>query len=155
MPVVVSMLNSYSGWAAAAAGFMLKNDLLIITGALVEVAVILSYIMCKAMNRSLAHVIFGGFGTEGEAVSNSEIEGAITETSPEEVAGELKVAKEVMIVPGYGMAVAQAQHVVKEITEALRVKDECPVCDSSGGGSFTPTHECSARRGKCALRYCF
>jgi NAD(P) transhydrogenase subunit beta len=80
--------------------------------------------MCKAMNRSLAHVIFGGFGTEGgSAASNSEIEGSITETSPEEVAEELKEAKEVMIVPGYGMAVAQAQHVVKDITEALRAKD--------------------------------
>jgi len=125
MPVVVSMLNSYSGWAAAAAGFMLKNDLLIITGALVgSSGAILSYIMCKAMNRSLAHVIFGGFGTEGgSAASNSEIEGSITETSPEEVAEELNEAKEVMIVPGYGMAVAQAQHVVKDITEALLAKD--------------------------------
>tara|TARA_B100001093_G_scaffold143589_2_gene136146 strand:+ start:6995 stop:8392 length:1398 start_codon:yes stop_codon:yes gene_type:complete len=126
MPVVVSMLNSYSGWAAAAAGFMLKNDLLIITGALVgSSGAILSYIMCKAMNRSLANVIFGGFGTAGggSSTSGGEIEGSITETNSDEVAQELKEAKEVMIVPGYGMAVAQAQHVVKDITEVLRAND--------------------------------
>ena len=122
MPVVVSMQNSYSGWAAAAAGFMLKNDLLIITGALVgSSGAILSYIMCKAMNRSLANVIFGGFGTDGgSSGSGGAIEGSITEISADDVASELREAKEVMIVPGYGMAVAQAQHVVKDITEILR-----------------------------------
>ena len=125
MPVVVSMLNSYSGWAAAAAGFMLKNDLLIITGALVgSSGAILSYIMCNAMNRSLVNVIFGGFGTgSGGGGGSTEIEGSITEISALEVSEELKESKEVMIVPGYGMAVAQAQHVVKEITETLRGKD--------------------------------
>jgi len=126
MPVVVSMLNSYSGWAAAAAGFMLKNDLLIITGALVgSSGAILSYIMCKAMNRSLANVIFGGFGTSSGSSpgGGGEVEGTITETTADQVAEELREAKEVMIVPGYGMAVAQAQHVVKDITETLRAKD--------------------------------
>jgi len=104
---------------------MLKNDLLIITGALVgSSGAILSYIMCKAMNRSLVNVIFGGFGTGGgSSVSSSEIEGSITEITADEVAGELKEAKEVMIVPGYGMAVAQAQHVVKDIMENLRARD--------------------------------
>jgi len=122
MPVVVSMLNSYSGWAAAAAGFMLANDLLIVTGALVgSSGAILSYIMCKAMNRSFVSVIAGGFGTDGSSSASSEEEtGEYREIKPEEVAEMLKGASSVVIAPGYGMAVAQAQYPVAEITSLLR-----------------------------------
>ena len=125
MPVVVSMLNSYSGWAAAATGFMLGNDLLIVTGALVgSSGAILSYIMCRAMNRKFISVIAGGFGTsEGTVVAASgEDQGEVDPILPEETAELLTGAKEVMIIPGYGMAVAQAQHIVYEITKALRAK---------------------------------
>ncbi|MGR5048250.1 Re/Si-specific NAD(P)(+) transhydrogenase subunit beta [Photobacterium damselae] len=123
MPVVVSMLNSYSGWAAAAAGFMLANDLLIVTGALVgSSGAILSYIMCKAMNRSFISVIAGGFGTDGGVVSTEEEQGEHREASAEEVAELLKDAKSVIITPGYGMAVAQAQYPVHEITDKLRAQ---------------------------------
>lgn len=122
MPVVVSMLNSYSGWAAAAAGFMLANDLLIVTGALVgSSGAILSYIMCKAMNRSFISVIAGGFGQE-VVISSDEEQGEHRETSAEEVAEMLKNSKSVIITPGYGMAVAQAQYPVHEITEKLRAQ---------------------------------
>lgn len=122
MPVVISMLNSYSGWAAAAAGFMLSNDLLIVTGALVgSSGAILSYIMCKAMNRSFISVIAGGFGTDGSSASASDEEqGEYREMQPAEVAQTLKEARSVIIVPGYGMAVAQAQGAVSNITEKLR-----------------------------------
>ncbi len=121
MPVVVSMLNSYSGWAAAAAGFMLANDLLIVTGALVgSSGAILSYIMCKAMNRSFISVIAGGFGTDVQVSSSDEEQGEHREASAEEVAEMLKDAKSVVITPGYGMAVAQAQYPVHEITDKLR-----------------------------------
>ena len=122
MPVVVSMLNSYSGWAAAAAGFMLSNDLLIVTGALVgSSGAILSYIMCQAMNRSFISVIAGGFGTDGAAAaSGSEEVGEYREVSPAQVAEMLKGAGSVIITPGYGMAVAQAQYPVAEITDLLR-----------------------------------
>ena len=122
MPVVVSMLNSYSGWAASATGFMLGNDLLIVTGALVgSSGAILSYIMCRAMNRKFLAVIAGGFGTgEGTAAAGGEDQGEVVPISAEETAELLKDAKEVMIIPGYGMAVAQAQHVVNEITQKLR-----------------------------------
>jgi H+-translocating NAD(P) transhydrogenase subunit beta len=122
MPVVISMLNSYSGWAAAAAGFMLNNDLLIVTGALVgSSGAILSYIMCRAMNRRFLAVIAGGFGTGGGAAAAVET-GEVKSVEAEETAGMLLNAREVMIVPGYGMAVAQAQHIVNEITKILRDK---------------------------------
>lgn len=121
MPVVVSMLNSYSGWAAAAAGFMLSNDLLIVTGALVgSSGAILSYIMCKAMNRSFISVIAGGFGTDGAVSSGDEEMGEYRETTAEDVAELLKNSSSVIITPGYGMAVAQAQYPVAEITQKLR-----------------------------------
>ncbi len=122
MPVVVSMLNSYSGWAAAAAGFMLANDLLIVTGALVgSSGAILSYIMCKAMNRSFISVIAGGFGQE-VVISGDEEYGEHREINAEDVADMLKNSKSVIITPGYGMAVAQAQYPVHEITEKLRAQ---------------------------------
>jgi len=123
MPVVVSMLNSYSGWAASAAGFMLSNDLLIITGALVgSSGAILSYIMCRAMNRSFISVILGGFGAdEGSAPAGGGVmEGEMVATTATEVVALLKDATSVIVVPGYGMAVAQAQHPVKEIVQLLR-----------------------------------
>ena len=123
MPVVVSMLNSYSGWAAAATGFMLSNDLLIVTGALVgSSGAILSYIMCRAMNRHFLAVIAGGFGTEGgtPAAGGGAAAGEVFPISAPDTADLLRNAKNVIIVPGYGMAVAQAQHTVYEITKYLR-----------------------------------
>ncbi|NBU25717.1 MAG: NAD(P)(+) transhydrogenase (Re/Si-specific) subunit beta [Gammaproteobacteria bacterium] len=127
MPVVVSMLNSYSGWAAAATGFMLGNDLLIVTGALVgSSGAILSYIMCRAMNRQFLSVIAGGFGTGGgtpaAAGAAAGPQGEAVPVSAVETAEMLRGAKSVVIVPGYGMAVAQAQHTVFEITKFLREK---------------------------------
>ena len=125
MPVVVSMLNSYSGWAAAATGFMLGNDLLIVTGALVgSSGAILSYIMCTAMNRKFLSVIAGGFGTAptSSGGGSAEVEGEVTPIESAEVAALLKDSKEVMIIPGYGMAVAQAQHSVRELVAKLRAK---------------------------------
>ena len=124
MPVVISMLNSYSGWAAAATGFMLSNDLLIVTGALVgSSGAILSYIMCRAMNRNFISVIAGGFGTGGGTVTaagDAQPEGEVVAISALETAELLRESKNVIIVPGYGMAVAQAQHTVFEITKQLR-----------------------------------
>jgi H+-translocating NAD(P) transhydrogenase subunit beta len=124
MPVVVSMLNSYSGWAAAATGFMLSNDLLIVTGALVgSSGAILSYIMCRAMNRNFISVIAGGFGGETSAPAAggaAQPAGEVVPVNAQEAADLLREAKSVVIVPGYGMAVAQAQHTVFEITKRLR-----------------------------------
>jgi len=121
MPVVISMLNSYSGWAAAASGFTLGNDLLIVTGALVgSSGAILSIIMCRAMNRSFISVILGGFGET--AVSTTKIEGEVKSITPEETVGLLEEANSIVIVPGYGMAVAKAQYPISELTEKLRKK---------------------------------
>lgn len=123
MPVVVSMLNSYSGWAAAAAGFMLSNDLLIIVGALVgSSGAILSIIMCRGMNRSFVSVILGGFGTTAGSPSGTgrTIEGSVTEANVAQTVELLREAKSVVIVPGYGMAAAQAQHILAEVTGVLR-----------------------------------
>ena len=128
MPVVVSMLNSYSGWAAAATGFMLSNDLLIVVGALVgSSGAILSYIMCRAMNRNFISVIAGGFGTGGGTPAAAgggaaQPAGEVVAVSAAETAELLREAKSVIIVPGYGMAVAQAQHTVNDITKLLRAK---------------------------------
>ena len=121
MPVVVSMLNSYSGWAAAATGFLLGNDLLIVTGALVGASgAILSYIMCRAMNRNFLSVILGGWGTATS--SAQEVEGEMIATDVASVAADLADAQEIVFVPGYGMAVAQAQGAVSEITRRLRAQ---------------------------------
>ncbi|MEB3310578.1 MAG: Re/Si-specific NAD(P)(+) transhydrogenase subunit beta [Snowella sp.] len=124
MPVVISMLNSYSGWAAAAAGFMLSNDLLIVVGALVgSSGAILSFIMCRAMNRSFISVILGGFGEGASKSTGAKVEaptGIVTATTADEVAELLADAQNVIITPGYGMAVAQAQHAVSDITKLLR-----------------------------------
>jgi NAD(P) transhydrogenase subunit beta len=127
MPVVVSMLNSYSGWAAAATGFMLSNDLLIVTGALVgSSGAILSYIMCRAMNRNFISVIAGGFGSDSKPAAggsaSAEPAGEVVSVTAAETAEMLRESKNVVIVPGYGMAVAQAQHTVFEITKFLREK---------------------------------
>jgi NAD(P) transhydrogenase subunit beta len=122
MPVVVSLLNSYSGWTAAAAGFMLSNDLLIVTGALVgSSGAILSYIMCRAMNRSIWNVVFGGFGTDsGKTSTAAQVTGDVRAVDVDGMVALLEQAKRVIVVPGYGMAVAQAQHAVHEFGSLLR-----------------------------------
>jgi NAD(P) transhydrogenase subunit beta len=122
MPVVISMLNSYSGWAAAATGFMLANDLLIVTGALVgSSGAILSYIMCRAMNRNFVSVIAGGFGSSSGSknTASTDVQGDVTEIDIAKTAQLLNAAKQVMFIPGYGMAMAQAQHAVSEISKIL------------------------------------
>ena len=158
MPVVVSMLNSYSGWAAAAAGFMLTNDLLIITGALVgSSGAILSYIMCRAMNRSFLSVIFGGFGAdEGAAPAKSagEPQGEVKSVTAAETAALLQDAKSVVIVPGYGMAVAQAQHPLYEVTKLLRdARRDRALRHPPGGRPPARPHERAARRSQGAVRH--
>ncbi len=157
MPVVVSMLNSYSGWAASATGFMLSNDLLIVTGALVgSSGAILCYIMCRAMNRRFLSVIAGGFGTGGgtSAAAGDEEQGEVVPIDAHEAASLLVNAREVMIIPGYGMAVAQAQHVVNEITKTLREKGiNVRFAHPPGRRPHARAHECAARRGKSSLRH--
>jgi NAD(P) transhydrogenase subunit beta len=123
MPVVISILNSHSGWAAAAAGLTLGNDLLVVTGALVGASgAILSYLMCRAMNRSFWSVVLGGYGTTGPGPGPASAgeAGEVRETSPDEVAGLLTAARSVVVVPGYGMAVAKAQHPVAELAQRLQ-----------------------------------
>jgi NAD(P) transhydrogenase subunit beta len=128
MPVVVSMLNSYSGWTAAAAGFMLANDLLIVTGALVgSSGAILSYIMCKAMNRSIVNVIFGGFGAKpkAKAKGSGDAPEEVRDVEEIDIDGTVEAllhAKKVVVVPGYGMAVARAQHAVREMTQLIEAR---------------------------------
>jgi NAD(P) transhydrogenase subunit beta len=125
MPVIVSMLNSYSGWAATATGFTLGNNLLITTGALVgSSGAILSYVMCKAMNRSIISVVLGGFGTQpsGDSAQAQAANRGVKAASVEDAAFVMENSSKVIIVPGYGMAVAQAQHAVKELQEALTHK---------------------------------
>ena len=150
MPVVVSMLNSYSGWAVAATGFLLSNELLIVTGAGGSSGAILSYIMCRAMNRNFFSVILGGFGNSGGPAM--DIEGEQVAIEADAVGAALDEASNIVIVPGYGMAVAQAQQSVSELTrKAARQRQASAFCHSSCGGPPAGSHECPASRGESAL----
>ena len=154
MPVVISMLNSYSGWAAAGIGFTLENTALIITGALVgSSGAILSYIMCKGMNSSFFNVILGGFGaTEGSSSNSNKEQRPVKSGNADDAAFLMKNASSVIIVPGYGMAVAQAQHALREMVDTLKKNDiksllrYTPCCRQNAWA-----YECFVGRGKCSL----